>query len=78
MDWRPEFIPGNTRAACSICGCSRRFPDNLTFCADQLYRCERCMEVTPLERDQKVQAYRQHSEEPDSTGMGLPRPVGGV
>jgi hypothetical protein len=70
VDWVHEFVPGNTRAACSICGCSRRFPDNLTYCVDKLFRCEKCMEITAMERDQQIAAYRARAEELD-TGIGI-------
>lgn len=70
MDWVHEFVPGNTRAACSICGCSRRFPENLTYCVDKLFRCEKCMEITAMERDQQIAAYRSRAEELD-TGIGI-------
>ncbi len=66
MDWVHEYVPGQVRASCSICGCSRRFPDNLTYCVDKLFRCERCMETTAMELDQRIQAYRMQPDEPDS------------
>lgn len=70
MDWVHEYVPGQVRASCSICGCSRRFPDNLTYCVDKLFRCERCMETTAMELDQRIQAYRMQPDEPD-TRVGL-------
>lgn len=70
MDWVHEFVPGNTRASCSICGCPRRFPDNLTYCVDGLFRCEKCMEVTAQERDAEIQAYRSSYRENDGS-IGL-------
>lgn len=70
MDWALRFDPGQVRAACSICGCSRRFPDNLTYCVDKLFRCERCMEITALERDMQIQSYRMQPDEPE-VSIGL-------
>lgn len=76
MDWVHQYEPGQVRAACSVCGCSRRFPDNLTYCVDKLFRCERCMETTALELDQKIQAYRMQPDELESR-VGL-EPQGDV
>lgn len=72
MDWVHEYVPGQVRASCSVCGCSRRFPDNLTYCIDKLFRCERCMEITALERDMQIQSYRQQPDELESSlSVGL-------
>jgi hypothetical protein len=70
MDWVHEFVPGQVRASCSICGCSRRFPDNLTYCVDKLFRCERCMEKTAMELDMQIQSYRMQPDEV-SQSVGL-------
>lgn len=70
MDWRPEFVDGNVRASCSICGCSRRAPDNLTLCSDKRWRCERCMEVSEYEVNQRLAGWRKRKPQPD-TGFGL-------
>lgn len=70
MDWVHEYVPGQVRASCSVCGCSRRFPDNLTYCVDKLFRCERCMETTALELDQRIQSYRMQPDDPD-VSIGL-------
>lgn len=72
MDWVHEYVPGQVRASCSVCGCSRRFPDNLTYCIDKLFRCERCIEITALERDMQIQSYRQQPDELESSlSVGL-------
>jgi hypothetical protein len=66
VDWVSHYVEGNTRASCDICGCARRFPDNLTYCADKRYRCERCVKgKTVLEWDQEIAAARQRREAPD-------------
>lgn len=63
--WRHEWVSGATRIACSICGFPRRFPDELTFCSDKLYRCEVCNEKPVQETDKELAAFRQKPEEPD-------------
>ncbi len=70
MDWVHEYVPGQVRASCSICGCSRRFPDNLTYCIDKLFRCERCMETTAMELDMQIRSYRMQPDEV-SQSVGL-------
>jgi hypothetical protein len=71
VDWVPEFVDGNVRASCSICGCSRRAPDNLTLCPDKRWRCtDRCIEVSEFEINKILAASRKRKPQPD-TGFGL-------
>lgn len=65
-EWRHEFVDGETRMACSICGSSRRFPSEITYCADKLFRCnDKCMERTTFEIDQTISAARRRRDEVD-------------
>lgn len=71
-DWRHDFVDGETRMACSICGSSRRFPSEITYCVDKLFRCnDKCMERTTFEIDQDIAASRRRRVEPD-TSIGNP------
>jgi hypothetical protein len=71
VDWVPEFVDGNVRASCSICGCSRRAPDNLTLCPDKRWRCtDRCIEVSEFEINKILAASRKRKPQPDA-GFGL-------
>lgn len=52
--------------ACSICGSSRRFPSEITYCVDKLFRCnDKCMERTTFEIDQTISAARRRRDEVD-------------
>src|SRR5688572_26144129 len=68
-NWRPDYVDGQTRASCSICGVPRRFPDDLSYCSDKLFRCELCMETPTIETDRVLAAFRTQPDE-------FMRPVG--
>lgn len=67
---------GTVLAGCSICGNSFRFPAELRYCSDGLFRCNvYCTETeTPYDYDRKTMANRQvHDEVAPSFPVG-PRP----
>ena len=71
-EWVHDFVDGNTRMVCSICGVSYRFPSELRRSADGLFRCLRtCWETTILERDRKIAASHGQREAPP-VKFGLP------
>lgn len=64
-EWTQDFVEGNTRMACSICGIPYRFPSELRRSADGLFRCLRtCWETTILERDRKIAKSHGQKEAP--------------
>ncbi len=72
MNRRPDFVDGEVLAACSVCGRRRRFPSQLAYCPDRLYRCmDACMEVSAFEYDLALSNYRKRRPEPD-VAVGIP------
>lgn len=68
---RHAFVDSNFKAACSICGRTRLFPDELVYSDDKLYRCkDACDEVTAFGRDKEISAARRRREQPDP-GFGV-------
>lgn len=66
MNRPSDFVDGAVLTACSVCGRRRRFPMEIAYCADRLYRClDACMEVSAFEYDQQLSAYRRRRPEPD-------------
>ena len=73
-EWVHDFVDGNTRMVCSICGVPYRFPSEIRRSADGLFRCLRtCDEQTILERDRKIAASHGQREAPPIK-FGLPPP----
>lgn len=64
---------GTVLAGCSICGNSFRFPVELRYCSDGLFRCNvYCTETElPTDYDRKMMQSRQSHDE-----VALPAPVG--
>ena len=66
MKRQTDFVNGEVLSACSVCGRRRRFPSEIAYCPDRLYRClESCMELSAFEYDQQLAAYRKRRPEPD-------------
>lgn len=61
--WRSEWVDGQARATCSICGFPRRFPDELVLGSDNVFRCEKCLETPVMETDKLLAAFRATQEE---------------
>lgn len=67
--WRSEWVDGQVRATCGICGFPRRFPDELVLGSDNVFRCEKCNETPVMETDKLLATFRATPEE-------QPRPIG--
>lgn len=58
-----DYVEGQVKMACGICGFPYMFPSELILCDDKLLRCKRtCMEETRLSRDRKIAASRKRKE----------------
>ena len=70
---KPKYVMGNALFACSVCGRTCLYPDELSKANDGTFRCHRfCLEetLTSVQREQAVAKRRKDDSNPK---IGAPR-----